>query len=290
MDTSYLYKITNKINGKCYIGVSKDPYSRFKAHCQKQSTCTKLRNAILKHGPENFEMVVLCKGSLDYISDLEDKAIEKYNSREDGYNILFGHHKKNLKLPPEVSDAISKSLYKFYENNECKNLGKKFDKCYNDNPVYVLGFWFPSVRFCTQVFGKHCTWVMNRNGSEQEYIPKRRTLRKDCKYTGPVYVGGFWWPDLNVASDKLKISKSTLVARLDRGYVEEYSTAMSEGKKGKLNPMAGKFGSLHPMSRKVRIEGVVYGSIAEAVRITGYTKSQIEKRITKEKYPDFSYA
>lgn len=285
----YLYKITNKVNGKCYIGVSKDPYNRFKAHQQKSSTCTKLRNAISKYGRDSFELQVLCKGSVEYISDLEGSAIEAYDSRENGYNILYGNHKKNLALPQEVSDKISSSLLKYYKDNVSKTLGIKHDKCYNDHPVYVLGFWFPSIRYCSGVFNKHWGWVVQREGSDQAYISPPRAKRKDDQFKDPLYVGGFWWPDIDTACVNLKMTKSKIKKRIKDNNAEAYSTAMRESKIGDRNPMAGRTGVLSHRSRPVLVDGVRFDSITEAINSTIYTKKQIQSRLKNEKYTNFSY-
>ena len=50
-----IYKITNKINGKIYIGqTAKSIKERFNQHCLKWSCCTKFKYAINKYGKENF--------------------------------------------------------------------------------------------------------------------------------------------------------------------------------------------------------------------------------------------
>lgn len=88
MKLSYLYKITNTINNKIYIGSSKDPDRRFKAHKRKSSACLKLKYAIIEYGQENFKMEVLCLGGEEYILDIEQKLIEVYDSIHAGYNIV----------------------------------------------------------------------------------------------------------------------------------------------------------------------------------------------------------
>lgn len=65
-----IYKITNKTNGRSYIGPSKDPKSRFASHCYKSTTHKSLiGDAIRKYGVENFTFEVL-------------EWTEEYNDRE----------------------------------------------------------------------------------------------------------------------------------------------------------------------------------------------------------------
>lgn len=61
----YIYKITNKINHKMYIGKTNyaDPYDRFKEHIRdsKKERCKNrpLYRAMNKYGLENFEFEVI---------------------------------------------------------------------------------------------------------------------------------------------------------------------------------------------------------------------------------------
>ena len=92
-----IYKITNNINGKIYIGQSINIEKRIKEHFWK-STCQKdisfnsiLHQAIRKYGAENFSWEVLEECSVDNIDELEKKYIKEYNCiSPNGYNILTG--------------------------------------------------------------------------------------------------------------------------------------------------------------------------------------------------------
>lgn len=60
-----IYKITNNINNKIYIGKSKNPYKRFSTHktlaikYKGLYECTKLYRSIRKYGKENFSLEIL---------------------------------------------------------------------------------------------------------------------------------------------------------------------------------------------------------------------------------------
>ena len=55
-----IYKITNKINGKIYIGQSNDIERRFKEHMTKgERSRILLDHAIKKYGPDNFSYEVI---------------------------------------------------------------------------------------------------------------------------------------------------------------------------------------------------------------------------------------
>lgn len=89
----HIYKITNLVNNKCYIGQTTNrPETRFKQHRSMVSCGTQaLYRAFRKYGISNFsfEVILTCnKSDLDYY---ETKCIELYNSfGTGGYNMTFG--------------------------------------------------------------------------------------------------------------------------------------------------------------------------------------------------------
>ncbi len=87
-----IYKITNKLNGKIYIGQSVNPYRRFAAHCSRAKTGEDnypIHSAIKKYGKENFELEIL-EWTEDY-NEREKMLIKEYNSKvPNGYNLTDG--------------------------------------------------------------------------------------------------------------------------------------------------------------------------------------------------------
>lgn len=91
--TKDIYKITNKINGKVYIGQSKNPYRRFKDHLygKNNGSNSAIHNAIKRYGIDAFTFEIL-EHDVENYNDRERYWIQYYNStdREYGYNITPG--------------------------------------------------------------------------------------------------------------------------------------------------------------------------------------------------------
>ena len=105
-----IYKITNTLNGKVYIGQTiRSIELRWNYHCSKSSECLKLKNAIQKYGKENFTIEQIDEApSLDELNKKEEEWISFFNSVSCGYNLQSGglnriHSVESLK---KMSDSI----------------------------------------------------------------------------------------------------------------------------------------------------------------------------------------
>lgn len=91
MATVAVYKATNILNNKMYIGQTSRPERRFAEHTWRGSKSKILSTAIKKHGKENFEFTILCwcpdKSYADYV---EQELIKAHDTRRVGYNICVG--------------------------------------------------------------------------------------------------------------------------------------------------------------------------------------------------------
>lgn len=89
MNSYCIYCHTNKINGKKYIGQTKDYFKR----CQPANYkgCTKFYNTILKYGWDNFDHGLLEENlTLQEANEKEEYYIKFFQSIERGYNIKSG--------------------------------------------------------------------------------------------------------------------------------------------------------------------------------------------------------
>ena len=92
----YLYKITNTMNNKIYIGQTVNPSQRWWQHrnaASKNHPSMIIARAIKKYGNNafDFEIIAQCQ-TLDDANFMEEHLIQQYDSRnpEKGYNIRPG--------------------------------------------------------------------------------------------------------------------------------------------------------------------------------------------------------
>lgn len=90
--SSGIYKITNKVNGKVYIGQSKNLENRKLEHFYNMKQRNQaLYTAMRKYGIENFEFTVLQECDVELLDCLEVYYIGLYNSYlGGGYNMTTG--------------------------------------------------------------------------------------------------------------------------------------------------------------------------------------------------------
>lgn len=93
----FVYKITNSINGKMYIGqTSRDIFVRWKEHIRDSSDkpssvyFSLLHRAIRKYGADAFEVECVEECDDSVLDQREQYWIKKLKTRENGYNITRG--------------------------------------------------------------------------------------------------------------------------------------------------------------------------------------------------------
>lgn len=84
-----IYKITNTINNKVYIGQSSNIEARWKKHKSSNDDFT-IHKAMRKYGLQNFTFSVIEECSKDLLDSREIYWINYYNSLEEGYNMIPG--------------------------------------------------------------------------------------------------------------------------------------------------------------------------------------------------------
>ena len=117
-----VYVHVNKINGKIYIGQTKQTLEqRYKNGYEH---CRHFWNAIQKYGWDNFEHIILVDNlSLDMANIIEEELIKKYNAtnKDKGYNMKSG----GLNHIP--SEETRKLMSKVHKGEKHWNYGKHWD-------------------------------------------------------------------------------------------------------------------------------------------------------------------
>lgn len=155
----YIYKITNKVNGKVYIGQSIRPIEqRFQRHINdavNNILDTHFARAIRKYGKENFyiELVETCDNQTE-LNLREQYWIRKYDSINNGYNETDATSKcggntymsKTESEMKEISEKISKT--KLGSKNPHSRSVKVFNIVTNEEKV------FDTVTDCRKFFNE----------------------------------------------------------------------------------------------------------------------------------------
>lgn len=92
-----IYKITNNINGKIYIGQSNNIQRRFSEH-QNRGAASRIPIdvAIQKYGKENFSFEIIEECSTEQLNQKETYWITYFNSIENGYNCSVGGDQQSI--------------------------------------------------------------------------------------------------------------------------------------------------------------------------------------------------
>lgn len=138
-----IYKFTNKIDGKVYIGQAVNINRRIKDHFYKahnetgQDYNAPLHCAIRKYGDDAFETEIIKECSVDELDLYETQFIEEYDCiSPNGYNIMKGGQKyRNNNYITNFCIECGKEIYKdSVRCRECENK-KRLEKAVDNIPI-----------------------------------------------------------------------------------------------------------------------------------------------------------
>ena len=120
-----IYKVTNKVNSKCYIGQTINPlYERKKGHkyaARERGRYSYFYNAIRKYGWDNFSWEVVCEcGTTEELNDKEVYYIGLYGD----YNLAKGGNSRSgYKHSEKYKQNMSRVLKgRIFSDEHRKNL------------------------------------------------------------------------------------------------------------------------------------------------------------------------
>ena len=128
-----IYKITNKVNGKVYVGKSRNCYNRLNQHLydirnleRNHNENPHLLNAVNKYGIENFDYYLVEKfeKNLDY-QEL-DEIRNEYDTEEDRAKDVVNFLKASMGEEFDEMHAHKKMESLKKKEDPIKNLIKKF--------------------------------------------------------------------------------------------------------------------------------------------------------------------
>ena len=117
MYIGYIYKITNKTNGKSYIGKTIDLNRRFAQHCSGRGGTKALSNAIKKYDKDNFTFECIECVTTNNLKELNTTLnereccfIKEYNTFRVGYNCTIGgegtaYYKHSVETKQKISES-----------------------------------------------------------------------------------------------------------------------------------------------------------------------------------------
>lgn len=281
----YVYKTTNLINGKIYIG---QKASEIFIESYKGSGIILIK-ALDKYGEENFKVEILEEcNSKDELDLVEKKWIKILKATDDsiGYNIAEGGQGGNLgdKVNTRISTALrGKSKHKGWHPY---NNGINIIHLYNGEPI-PEGFVYGNLPKSEESIKKWKNTMNSKSSKELEEIRNKRnetrkkTLEKKSeeeralvgkhisegrKGIEPWNKGKSWLTEEH--KEKLRESASKPKSEEHRKHLSE-SRKLSGCSKGEKNPRAKKVLCLET--------GVVYGYSGEAAKDLNLSARQIRK-------------
>lgn len=252
-----IYKTTNLINGKIYIGqdTNNDP--------NYYGSGLLLKKAIKKYGKNNFikQIIEYCDTN-EILDEREVYYIKKYDSINKGYNLSTGGTGGPNFLNKSHSEETKEKM---------KNIwNKRKDK--TDFKHNMIGFKHSDEtkkKMSLSKKGRFC-------GPENSMYGKKHTEESRQKMGRPKF-----------GPDNLMYGKK---------HTEETKQIISEKNKGESNPMYGKKHTEEAKqkikdnkgvpinSKKVKINGVIYNSIMEASRVLNISMYLIRVRCKNNKH------
>lgn len=219
----YIYRIINNINGKSYIGSTKDTKERFKQHIKSskysssQSYNYPLQRAFRKYGIENFSFTIIEECELDIVAEREKYYIVKYNTLT---NKGYGYN-QTLETECALRDPLFKQQQIEKYGKKCVLVDKnnnilQFFSSYHEAARIILGINEASCvrEVCTGERSSYNGYIFRQLDKNGEIIlPQKQPRPLKTKICG-IYVFDnskkIYYDSISEAADKEKIERRSI--------------------------------------------------------------------------------
>jgi len=275
-----IYKVTNKINGREYVGQTINSLKKRKSEHISVALSIHDNNyfhsALRRYGPENFDWKTIHECvNIDDLNKWEIYYIKYYNTFNNGYNLTLGgfgsigyKHTKETKKKISIANGGKRSSW--YGKRHSEETKKRMSESHKGKKL-----------------------------SEET----KRKLSEALKGEKNPFYGKHH-------SEKMKMEMSELQSGENhpfygRGHSDETKRKMSVAKMGKNHPMYGKHlsgehsrkisetlkGKNNPRARAVIINGKFFDTRKQAAEFVNISAAHVRYRILhKTKWLDYSYA
>lgn len=176
---AYIYKITNLINGKPYIGKTLSTIEeRWKEHCRdaRKERCEKrpLYSAMNKYGIENFKVEQIEECCDNVVNEREVYWIEYFGTFKNGYNATIGGDGKHY-----LDYDLICETYK-----QVKNMTKTAElcNCHTDSVKKILKARNINIVSIQEIMNESCSKSVNQFSLDGEYIKTFPSISDAARY------------------------------------------------------------------------------------------------------------
>ncbi len=266
---SCVYAITNTVNGKMYIGSTKNFENRKKQHLYYLRKGTHiniiLQRSFNKHGESAFIFSILEEVEKPMLLDVEAVYIRKYNTKCNGYNIAdanggdcISQHPNKAEIRRKISESMKNRWNKL---SECERI--QYAKRYKGklNPMYGKNHTLATKEKISSALTGHKMSDETVSNMKNAFTESRRKHLSDIASKRIGELNSFYGKSHTTTTKKILSEKAK-----DRGF-------MPNG------------------NREFTINGIQYRSLNEAHKQTGIAKTVIRWRLNSnsDKFSTYSY-
>ena len=246
-----IYKIINKVNGKFYLGSSKDIETRWDKHIydlkNNRHHSVHLQRAWIKYGEENFIFEILENTSTEMLLEREQTLLDTLRPFDDnnGYNMsrtssggdLLSYHPDKNAIVERIKETIKNNI----NSMTVEERKKRWSQPLEENPNWKGGKSYFTCPLCNGEFKnqkqKCCMKCRDKTGSKNPFYGKKHS---------------------DETKEKLR------------------ETRLANGNKFNIQKLS------------IEVDGIIYSSFSEAAKALGCVTASIRNRLNNpSKFPNY---